>query len=115
MHWIAVIAIVDLVLAAVLAGAILIREKRSVASLSFAAIMCLMAGEAFANFLCLQSFSPEEIVYWKRFGLIIASALPVGWLAFSLSYSRGNSDEFLRRWRFALILTAVIPLFLSLF
>jgi putative PEP-CTERM system histidine kinase len=113
--WIAFISLVDAVIAAIIAAAALVREKRSIASMSFSAIMILMAMEASAHALCLQGTSPAEIVHWHRFSLIAASGLPVAWLAFSLSYSRGNAREFLRRWRLLLILTAVIPIFLTLF
>lgn len=115
MQLIAIVAIVDAGMAGALALVALLREKRSVASLSFAAIMALMCAEKVAHIFSFQSATPADLVYSLRWSIIISSALPVCWLAFSLSYSRGNSHEFLRRWRFALIVAAVVPLFLTVF
>jgi putative PEP-CTERM system histidine kinase len=115
MDWIAIIAIVDAVLAIGLAVVALLREKRSVASFSFAAVMTIMAIEAVTHVFSFQGAGPELIARSQRWSLIAASVLPVSWLAFSLSYSRGNANEFFKRWRVALILCAAVPLFLTLF
>lgn len=115
MQLIAIIAIADAALAGVLALVALLREKRSVASLSFAGIMALMCAEKIAHIFSFQPASPAALLDSQRLALMIASALPVCWLAFSLSYSRGNSTEFLRRWRFALFLAVIVPIFLTFF
>jgi len=85
MGWIAVICIVDALVAAGIGIAPLVREKRSVASISFAAVMLLLAVEAFANAFCLQTISPVEIVYWNRLAIAASAGLPIAWLAFSLT------------------------------
>ena len=57
---------------------------------------------------CGASAPPDQLLRYQRWSLLFAAALPVAWLTFSLSYSRGNSREFLRRWRLTLIVAAVL-------
>lgn len=113
MEFASIISFVDAAIAIAMALLALVREKRSVASVSFAAAMLFSGAEAIAHGFCLLTSVPAEIVYSQRWALIAASALPVSWLAFSLSYSRGNASEFIRRWRLALILALAAPIFLS--
>ena len=47
--------------------------------------------------------SPDHIVYWQHWRLILLSLLPGVWLVFSLSYARGNYQQFLAKWKFTLI------------
>ena len=114
MTWVATIALIDGIIALSLAAAALIREKRSVASLCFAAVMLLTGLESLAHSSALRTLLPEQISFWVRLSLVVSSALPVAWLGFSLAYSRGNAREFLKRWRFGLLLAAVLPLFFSI-
>src|SRR5258706_7989705 len=115
MDWLAIVSIIDAVIAVSLAVAALVREKRTLASVSFAAAMFFTGFEAMAHAFCLLAPSPDQLVYWQRLSLIAASGLPASWLAFSLTYSRGNAQEFIKRRRLALIISLAIPFFLSVF
>ena len=113
MNWLAIISIIDAALAIGMALLALVRERRTISSVSFAAAMLFTGAEAIAHAFCLMESVPAQIVYTQRWALIAASALPFSWLAFSLSYSRGNAKEFIRRWRFGLIIALAAPFFLS--
>jgi putative PEP-CTERM system histidine kinase len=47
---------------------------------------------------------------WLTLGLIAKSGLPAAWIAFSLTYSRGNYREFLSRWRYFLWAALLLPI-----
>jgi putative PEP-CTERM system histidine kinase len=115
MDWTEIFSIIDAILAVGLAAMVLIREQRTTAGLSFAAVMLLMAIEAVANLFSFHASSPEALVQSQRWTFLATSFLPVAWLAFSLSYSRGNSNQFLKQWRPALFASAIVPLFFSVF
>lgn len=46
---------------------------------------------------------------WPTVDAVAEALIPGTWLAFSLSYSRGNAGEFLRRWRAVLALAFAVP------
>jgi putative PEP-CTERM system histidine kinase len=111
----ATISFVDAAVAIFMAILALVREKRTVASLAFAAAMLFTGAEAIAHGFCLKTSSAPQIIQTEYWALLAASVLPVAWLAFSLSYSRGNAKEFIRRWRLALIVAFAAPVSLALF
>jgi putative PEP-CTERM system histidine kinase len=115
MDWAAIVSIIDAVIAIAMAVVALVRERRTIASVSFAVAMVFTSAESFAHALSLLAVVSPEIIETQRWGLMAASILPFAWLAFSLSYSRGNAREFIRRWRFSLLLSLAAPLFLSVF
>ncbi len=99
---------------ACLAVAAVVRKHRSVASGAFAAGMLMLGAESvFAGF-SLAAVTANAALAWQRWALISEAFVPGFWLAFSLSYSRGNYSEFLRRWRFALAMVFLLPLALVL-
>jgi putative PEP-CTERM system histidine kinase len=52
------------------------------------------------------------MVTWLNREFLVESFLPVIWLLFSLTYSRTNYREFLRRWKLPLFVAAVLPIVL---
>jgi len=86
-----------------MAFSVLWSARRSLAHLSFAAGVVLLAVEAVFNALSLESFSEAGMAGWQHLRLITASFLPGVWLFFSLTYGRGNYREFLDRWKITLI------------
>jgi putative PEP-CTERM system histidine kinase len=90
------------------------RERGSVANRAFVAGMVVLAMENIFNGLSLDATSIDEMEYWEDWGLVNLSFLPGIWLFFSLSYGRGNYREFLKRWRFFLILAFLIPVGLTI-
>jgi putative PEP-CTERM system histidine kinase len=89
-------------------------ERRSIAHLSFVAGMVVLSAESIFGGLTASATTPEEMVYWQNYRLLAMSFLPGVWLFFSLSYGRGNYQEFLVRWRFPLGAFFLIPLVLML-
>ncbi len=81
---------------------------------SFAAGMFALAIESLFNALALESSLVEEKFFWEQCGLVTMSLLPGIWLFFSLSYGRGNYRDFLRRWRFVLTTTFLLPIGLAI-
>jgi putative PEP-CTERM system histidine kinase len=103
------LACAGLSLAILLAVGSLFRAGRSPGRWAFVAGMAFLAAErGCAIFLALGS-GAEEIVRWQYLQLIAAAPIPICWLAFSLSYARGNASTFLRGWRPVLIAGALLP------
>jgi putative PEP-CTERM system histidine kinase len=76
----------------------------------------LLAGGLFASSLenlfsgfAMHRAQPEDMVYWQNWKLLALSFMPVLWLAFSLTYSRGNARESLRKHRLILLGAILIP------
>ncbi|MBW8865101.1 MAG: GAF domain-containing protein, partial [Verrucomicrobia bacterium] len=86
-----------------MAFSVLWNARRSLAHLSFAAGVFVLAVEGVFNALSLESLSEEGMIGWQHYRLMTASFVPGVWLFFSLVYGRGNYREFLDRWKFALI------------
>ena len=52
----------------------------------------------------------DQVAYWQSFTVLARSFLPGFWLAFSLTYSRGNYLEFLVRWRLFVGAAFLLPI-----
>ena len=102
------------VLSAGLAALVLFGKQRSFARVCFAVGMFVFAVESVLHALSFRSHTGDEVQRWQTIALIAKSFLPGIWLCFSLSYSRGNYGEFLRRWRGTLLGIFALPL-LALF
>ena len=87
----------------------LFRKRHSVASVCFVVGMVFLALDSALTGLSIETVLPENVVYWQTLALIAKSFLPGVWLCFSLSYSRGNYGEFLRKWRFPLAVAFLLP------
>lgn len=85
------------------------RERRSVAVWFFVAGMVLLSCESVFSGLMANAVRPEVAGHWEDWALLAGSLLPGTWLAFSLSYARGNYREFLGKWRVALGAAFIIP------
>src|SRR6478735_2976922 len=97
-------------LAVLLGLAAVVRKRASVASWSFCLGMMVLAAESGFGGLSLAAGEPGGgVARWHRAALIAGTLVPVCWLGFSLSFSRGNSRDFLQRWRVALALAFLLP------
>ena len=96
-----------------LALAALFFGKRSIARWCFFFGMAVRAAESAMNGMSLEATRTNDVAYWLAGALIVKSLMPGLWLCFSLTYSRGNYQEFLTRWRFVLAASVLIPLALS--
>src|SRR5687767_2021035 len=93
----------------VIALAALIGKSRTVAHWSFAAGFVLLCFESLLTALSLQAVGAEDVLFWQRLSIVSTSFLPGTWLLFSLTYSRGNYRQFLRSWRWLLIVSFLLP------
>lgn len=98
------------VIAAAFAALILLRKQRHISSWNFLAGMLLLAATSFFDGLLLRSTEEFKAERWQSLSLIFSLPSPAVWLAFSLSYSRGNAKESLLRWRYVLIVALLIPI-----
>jgi putative PEP-CTERM system histidine kinase len=85
-------------------------KPRSLANLTFAGGMFLLAAETGFDALSMLALSPDEVLSWQKLSLAAMAFQPGLWLLFSLSYSRGNHLEFIKKWRLPLVLAFVLPL-----
>ena len=106
----AICALIAAFFGGALAFAVATKARRKVAHWSFVAGMLVLAVESVFSSLSLNANSAQAFVDWETCRFIAQSFLPGVWLFFSLSYARGNSDEFLARWRYALIASFLLPI-----
>ena len=95
--------------AGVLAIAGLIRARRSVARWSFAVGMVVLAAESLCNGRIATAPTPELIVLWQKWRLLVLSLLPGVWLLFGLSYAREDLRKLPTKWRVTLGTALVLP------
>ena len=97
-------------LAFVLAILALVRESKSFANLAFVLGIALFGCETICIAFQFSSAQIIDLETWQTNRLMIMAALPGVWLAFSLSYSRGNYRDFLRKWKWVILAVFGIPL-----
>lgn len=98
------------ILAALLACAMFVRRRHSLAGWCFVAGMLGLAAESFCAARAYGARNMLELLHWETLGMDARCVLPVTWLGFSIAYSRGNYAEFLRRWWPVLGCAALLPL-----
>ncbi len=85
-------------------------KRKSVARLAFGGGMLALSAEAFCSGMASLSSRPDAILHWRGFGLVAASFFPGFWLLFSLTYARGNANDFQDRWRTVIAGAFAVPL-----
>src|SRR4029453_10550947 len=88
----------------------LARRPRTLATWSFSLGMFLLAMETLLVLEISRTSAPIYFLRIERLRLLCTSVLPGIWLAFSLTYARGNSKEFLRIWRIVLLGALLFPI-----
>jgi putative PEP-CTERM system histidine kinase len=96
-------------LSGLLAVASVLRKRPSFATWCFAAGMTVLGIDSLWTGLSLVAAAPPDVLRWLVRGLIAKSLLPLPWLGFSLTYSRGDSREALARWKLPLVMFAALP------
>ncbi len=71
--------------------------------------MMLGAGEAICAALAVEAILPLEMAYWHNLRIFLFAHIPAVWLAFSLSYARGNFRESWRQAKYQLVTTCLLP------
>ena len=96
-------------LSALFAIAVALWKRGSPASWFFVVGMLLLAVESvFAGFT-LRAADTSEVVFWQRWAFLTKAMVPCVWLCFSLTYSRGEHREFLRKWRVLIAASFLVP------
>lgn len=107
-----ILAFTSAALSATLAAGAAVKARNSPSRWAFVVGMALLAGGGVFSGLQSHSVDVQEMQRWQTWQLTVAALLPSTWLFFSLSYARGNADEFLRGWRWILAVTLTFPLLL---
>jgi putative PEP-CTERM system histidine kinase len=102
------LAMVAAVFAASLAVARLLLKKHSPAGWCFSLGMAILAADSGLRGVSLTA-TPENAGLWHTAAQFATGFLPVTWLAFSVTYSRGTYGEFLHHWRIPLALALILP------
>ena len=89
-------------------AAVLLTPK-GLASWCFFAGMILLAAERLLDQKAAESQSALAVEQWLMRGMWVKSLLPFFWLSFSLTYARGNRADFLRGWKWILVIALVVP------
>src|SRR5688572_26765466 len=100
--------------ALVLAAFALGKSPRTLPLWTFGAGMTLLATECLMAMASARSTDAESMIRFERLRLLLDSFLPAAWLPFSLTYSRGNHRDFIRRSRPVLVLTWLLPIFAAI-
>lgn len=95
--------------AVVLGGAAVFRRPHSIACWAFAGGMLALAAEGVLAAMIQRSPDPLDVRGLLTLSLAVKALLPGFWICFSLTYSRGNGGEFLRRWKWVLALSVILP------
>ena len=92
-----------------LAVASLLRRRPSLATWCFVAGMAALAADSLLTGLGLRASEPEQVVHWLTRAFLAKAFVPVIWLCFSLTYSRGDYGRSLARWKVPLAIVALLP------
>src|SRR5438552_9462220 len=114
MNFDSTLALVAASFSAALALAVIFRQRRSSASVCFAAGMLILTLESVFGVAWREALYPENAAFWKTLTLLARSLLPGVWLCFSLTYSRGAPRQSLARSRFLLMAAFLLPIGVTL-
>lgn len=93
-----------------LACFVVVRDRRSFVHRIFAFGMVVLGVEALFTGLSLQGILPEDVARWQRWRWAAGALLPGSWLIFSLSFPLGDWKSALKKWKWAIVATFLIPL-----
>ena len=110
-----IICYVAALLTSVIAIVVLYHDPRAFVHRIFAIGLAACAFESGLVGLALDATSAAEFMRWHVLQLATGSFIPAIWLAFSLTYGRGNYKEFLAQWKWAILAAFVIPIILISF
>lgn len=96
---------------AFIVGALALRRepKRSRAKYAYVVGMTVLGFESLFGGFSASALVLPEVLAWQQWRLLAMALLPACWLFFSLTYARGNEDEFVTRWKVFLWGTLIVP------
>ncbi len=95
--------------ALVLAVFALVKRPRSLARWAFSAGMVFLAADSLLIHFSLQAETFDVFIRWRAFRHVAVACLPLPWLLFAVSYSRGNHSHYVQKARSLLLLAALAP------
>lgn len=87
-----------------------LKINHSVARRCFAMGLAVLALESFFSGQAARSITADQELVWETRAFGALAMLPCIWLAFSLTYARGNGAELLKKWRWWLWAMLVLPI-----
>lgn len=93
----------------ILAAVRLLSRRPSPAGWFFIAGMVALGLDSIFTGLSLRSAQSGDVIAWLMPAFVAKSFVPFLWLGFTLTYSRLNYAEFLRRWKIPLGVLALLP------
>ena len=88
----------------------LAKAPRSLPRWAFASGMVLLAIESFLIYSSLTATTLADFIRLRACRYLVVACLPLPWLLFALSYSRGNHSQYIKKARVVLLIAAFIPL-----
>jgi putative PEP-CTERM system histidine kinase len=104
------LAFIAAVLSSALAVAAIARNHRSGAAWWFALGMLGLSLDSVYTGICLPLTDPQKLARWQEWALILKAFLVAIWLAFAVTYSRGDASQSFRRWRVAIAIACLLPI-----
>ena len=89
--------------------AALLACPKALANWCFFIGMILLGAERLLDQKMTGAHSVIEAEHWLMRSMWVKSLLPLFWLGFSLTYARGNRADFLRRWKWILVVALLGP------
>ncbi len=105
-----VLAVVAASTSVALGGLLLWQDRYRWSSRAFAAGMVVLAARELSVALSTNAGDVAGSLAWQRVSLVAAALLPGLWLTFSLTFSRANDLDFLKKWRWVIVSSFVLPL-----
>ena len=91
-----------------------VRKTPSAATWCFAAGMAVLGMDSLCTGMSLRATQFGEALTWLTRGMAAKALLPAIWLAFSVTYSRGDWHHTLRRWTLPLAAFLLVPLAIAI-
>jgi putative PEP-CTERM system histidine kinase len=109
------LAVAGIALSIVTAVLALWRDFRSPVYLAYAFGMTVLAAETVLSLLTGGAVWRDDAIGWAKWRLAAGALVPGSWLLFSLSYSRRNYKQFVKRWKWIILAAFAVPLLLVCF
>ncbi len=103
------LALINAIACSALALVAVFRRRQSIAQWAFAVGMGLLAARSGCDAWTNGAVSATAMHQAQIWTMVTLAFMPAPWLLFSLVYSRGNAGEFIRRWRWALAGSILLP------
>jgi len=103
------LAFIAAALSAALGVAAIARNPRSGAVWWFALGMLGLSADSVLTGICLSAVDFQKLARWQEWALILKAFLVAIWLAFAVTYSRGDARESFRHWRILIAVACLLP------